>query len=79
MLTDPSGLFDLTGRRAVVTGGAGALGSQSALALASAGASVAVVDLDEARVRRSRTVAARPSASSRISLTRPRWSGSSRR
>jgi NAD(P)-dependent dehydrogenase (short-subunit alcohol dehydrogenase family) len=50
MLTDPSGLFDLTGRRAVVTGGAGALGSQSALALASAGASVAVVDLDEARV-----------------------------
>ena len=50
MLTDPSGLFDLTGRKAVVTGGAGALGSQAALALASAGASVAVVDLDEARV-----------------------------
>ena len=37
MLTDPSGLFDLTGRKAVVTGGAGALGGQAAIALASAG------------------------------------------
>lgn len=50
MHTDPSGLFDLTGRKAVVTGGAGALGSQAALALASAGAQVAVVDLDDGRV-----------------------------
>ena len=52
MLTDPSGLFDLTGRKAVVTGGAGALGSHSAVALASAGAAVAVVDLDGAPVTR---------------------------
>jgi NAD(P)-dependent dehydrogenase (short-subunit alcohol dehydrogenase family) len=52
MLTDPSGLFDLTGRKAVVTGGAGALGSHSAMALASAGAHVAVVDLDGNRVAR---------------------------
>jgi NAD(P)-dependent dehydrogenase (short-subunit alcohol dehydrogenase family) len=52
MLTDPSGLFDLTGRKAVVTGGAGALGSHSAIALASAGAHVAVVDLDAGPVER---------------------------
>jgi NAD(P)-dependent dehydrogenase (short-subunit alcohol dehydrogenase family) len=50
MRADPSGLFDLTGRKAVVTGGAGALGSQAAMALASAGAQVAVVDLDEVRI-----------------------------
>ncbi len=52
MLTDPSGLFDLTGRKAIVTGGSGALGSHSAVALASAGAQVAVVDLDEVQVAR---------------------------
>jgi len=50
MHADPSGLFDLTGRKAVVTGGAGALGSQAAMALASAGAQVAVVDLDDVRI-----------------------------
>ncbi len=52
MLSDPSGLFDLTGRAAVVTGGAGALGSHSAMALASAGAAVAVVDLEGTPVAR---------------------------
>jgi NAD(P)-dependent dehydrogenase (short-subunit alcohol dehydrogenase family) len=52
MLTDPSGLFDLTGRKAVVTGGAGALGSHSAMALASAGAHVVVVDLEAGPVER---------------------------
>ena len=35
-----------------MTGGAGALGSHSAMALASAGAQVAVVDLDEVPVAR---------------------------
>lgn len=52
MLSDPSGLFDLTGRKAVVTGGAGALGRHSAFALAGAGAVVSVVDLDGEQVAR---------------------------
>lgn len=52
MAADPSGLFDLTGRRAVVTGGGGALGSQAALALARAGARVVVADLFDTQVDR---------------------------
>jgi NAD(P)-dependent dehydrogenase (short-subunit alcohol dehydrogenase family) len=44
-------LFDLTGKTAVVTGGAGVLCSSMCSALVSAGANVAVLDLDEDAAR----------------------------
>ena len=47
-LPTPSQLFDLSGRVAVITGGAGYLGMVFARVLAGAGARVAVVDLDPA-------------------------------
>ena len=43
------GLFDLTGKTAVVTGGAGILGKHFCAGLAESGAKVAVVDLNEAK------------------------------
>lgn len=42
-------MFDLTGRVAIITGGAGTLGRQYALTLASAGASIVVADIDEVK------------------------------
>jgi NAD(P)-dependent dehydrogenase (short-subunit alcohol dehydrogenase family) len=41
------GLYDLTGRVAVVTGGAGLLGAQFSRTLAEAGAQVVIADIDE--------------------------------
>ena len=43
--------LDLSGRRALVTGGAGGMGREIAHALASAGAHVVIADVDEAPLR----------------------------
>lgn len=48
MTTSFKALFDLTGRTAVVTGGCGILGRRFADGLAEFGASVAILDLDQA-------------------------------
>ena len=52
-------LFDLTGRTAIVTGGAGSLGSAVAKGLAAAGAKVAVADLQQESADRIRDEIAR--------------------
>ncbi len=42
-----STMFDLIGRKALVTGGAGGIGKASAIGMANAGADVAIIDLKE--------------------------------
>ena len=46
------GLFDLTGKTAIVTGGAGILGQHFCSGLAESGARVAVVDVEEKKGNR---------------------------
>ena len=46
-------LFDLSGRVAIITGGAGMLGTQHAVAIAEAGGHVVIADLSEKTVKRS--------------------------
>jgi 2-deoxy-D-gluconate 3-dehydrogenase len=50
-----TGLFDLSGRTAVVTGGNGGIGFAIAQSLANAGASVAIVGRDEAKNQEAQT------------------------
>jgi NAD(P)-dependent dehydrogenase (short-subunit alcohol dehydrogenase family) len=49
-LVDPRTLFDLTGQVALITGGAGGLGSGMAAALAGAGAAIVLADSDAGRL-----------------------------
>jgi len=51
-LIRPSELFDMTGREAVITGGAGNLGGVFARALAGAGARVTLLDVDRTALTR---------------------------
>ena len=60
----PSGLsiFDLTGRVALVTGGAGGIGSATAERLLSEGACVLLADVDAAALKATSDALAKPSS-----------------
>lgn len=58
-MANPKKLFDLTGRTAIVTGGAGSLGSAVSKGLAASGAKVAVADLQQKNADRVRDEIAR--------------------
>ncbi|MEU0741229.1 SDR family NAD(P)-dependent oxidoreductase [Streptomyces sp. NPDC006134] len=71
-MTDRTGLFDLTGRSALVTGAAGGIGSAVAGALARAGAAVLVTDVDgkaAAAVARKLTAAGLSADSAALDVT----------
>lgn len=73
-MTDVLKAFDLTGRTALVTGGAGLLGREFCRTLAEAGAAVAVVDLDRqsaARVAKERSAAGQRALAVEVDVTRP--------
>jgi len=58
--------FDLTGRTALITGGAGLLGMEHAAALLEIGATVVVTDLSETSLEKARAVLTRDAPSSRV-------------
>jgi NAD(P)-dependent dehydrogenase (short-subunit alcohol dehydrogenase family) len=68
-LPTPAVLFDLTDRVALITGGAGHLGGIFARVLAGAGARVAVVDVDEARVEERRRALVDAGATGALGIT----------
>jgi len=51
-MTNVLSLFDLSGKKAIVVGGGGDLGGEIAVALAEAGADVAIADIDDAGAHR---------------------------
>jgi NAD(P)-dependent dehydrogenase (short-subunit alcohol dehydrogenase family) len=65
-----SNAFDLAGRTALVTGGAGLLGSQHAIALAGAGANVILGDIDDAAAGKRARELNREVGAERISAVR---------
>jgi 2-deoxy-D-gluconate 3-dehydrogenase len=67
-MTNLAEMFDLTGRAAVVTGGSGLLGKQFCHTLATAGAAVTVVDIDDQNCRQ---VAAEITAQGQQALAAP--------
>lgn len=72
-MTDVLKTFDLTGRTAIVTGGAGLLGREFCRSLAEAGAAVAVADLDRAaaaRVAEERSAAGQRALAVEVDVTR---------
>jgi len=64
-MTGVLSLFDLSGKKAMVVGGGGDLGGEMAVALAEAGADVAIADIDDAGARK---VADRVKAAGRKAL-----------
>jgi NAD(P)-dependent dehydrogenase (short-subunit alcohol dehydrogenase family) len=64
-MTTVHSLFDLSGKKAMIVGGGGDLGGETAVALAEAGADVAIVDIDDTGSRR---VAERVEAAGRRAL-----------
>jgi NAD(P)-dependent dehydrogenase (short-subunit alcohol dehydrogenase family) len=72
VVTGPVNPFDLSGRLAVVTGGASGIGAGIAAVLAESGATVVIVDRDEAGAKRQAAAlssAGYPAASAHIDLT----------
>jgi len=65
------GMFDLTGRVAVITGGAGLLGRQHARALAAFGAIPVLADLDEASAQAAAAAVGGGAVGRRLDVTRP--------
>ncbi len=66
MSTAPDRKFDLTGRTAIVTGGAGLLGPQHAAALAALGARVLIADIAEDRAQAAARAVAEETGSNRV-------------
>lgn len=70
-MKDPKTLFDLRGRVAVITGGAGLLGRQHALAIHAFGGIPIVADIDEAAAKVAALAVGRRAVGLGLDVTRP--------